>query len=194
MADADKPLESWLRDAIFDNPWDLLQEAFPEDFEADSIPSIIRWKEFRTGAGRIDLLMAYPGRVVVVELKRELIDEGAVAQCLRYVGAVRTEFYLLGDHAGSKISGLVAAPKITDGGRFACIGGNVTYCRIKPAVISMLDDAWPNLQTREREHCYLEDAVEPGQRMQRHRLKLFEAQVLEERAIARERRGFVSHD
>jgi hypothetical protein len=160
---SDRPLESWLRDAIFEHPWDVLRFCFPEDFPHDSVPKIWRWKEFQTSAGRVDVLCAYLGRLVVVEVKRDLADENSVAQCLRYMGSIAWEYF--GRVSWAQISGIVAAPRITNNGLLAMETCDVSFCPLSPAVtVGEYPDFVPPDATNLRLACSLQDIVRPGAR------------------------------
>ena len=59
---SDGPLESWFRDAVEQAPHDLWNRAVVHDDDGVRYTgAILRWTEYHTDAGRIDLLLAVPG-------------------------------------------------------------------------------------------------------------------------------------
>ena len=120
----DLPSEGFLRNLFFDDPWPIVRKLFDPD---DRPETLKRYREFQTAAGSIDLLLVWERSVLVIEFKRESIDEGAVAQCLRYMGAMGAEFGF-----GSNIlRGVVIAPGITRNGQFASQAAGVSYLRAR---------------------------------------------------------------
>jgi hypothetical protein len=120
--------EFWLRDALFDDPHQLCpliqDQCWTNPYPP---PRIHRWREYVTNVGRIDLLLAWPGVVVVVECKKGCASEGAIAQVLRYVGALE------GASEGTVI-GVVAAEGFDNLAVSAARACNVGLVRLSPAV------------------------------------------------------------
>ena len=79
---SDYPRESVIRDAIFDDPIRLLDTLPLANYPSDGC--VWAWREFQVECGRIDVVIAWPKSVVAIEVKREIADEAAVAQVLRY--------------------------------------------------------------------------------------------------------------
>ncbi len=127
---SDRPFESWIRDAIFDDPLQivrLLRVATPAQ--------VTCWREFQVECGRIDVLIAWEDHAVIVEVKRDVADEGAVAQVLRYRGAV--DVHLTYGHS------VVVAPRFTAGARYAALAADVYLITASPMVklAEDMDDA-----------------------------------------------------
>ncbi len=102
-----------MRDLIFDNPWPLIHECY-KDILSEFIPrKVFRYREFQTVAGPCDLLLVWRHGACIVEMKRDVIDEGAVSQCLRYIGAFENQ------NPGIYATGIVCAPSITSGAKYA---------------------------------------------------------------------------
>jgi hypothetical protein len=120
--------EFWLRDALFDDPHQLCpliqDQCWTNPYPP---PRIHRWREYVTNVGRIDLLLAWPGVVVVVECKKGCASEGAIAQVLRYVGALE------GASEGTVI-GVVAAEDFDALACSAARGASVVLVKLVPAV------------------------------------------------------------
>lgn len=125
------PPEAFIEDCLFRDPSLILGHA-----------KIDGWRTYRQfaipGAGVADLVILSHGRISVVEIKRNVIDEGAVAQCLRYMGAMDllqqqgpTNF------RGMAVEGIVCAPRITDGAKFAIRGtcANLHFYSCEPTVM-----------------------------------------------------------
>jgi hypothetical protein len=49
------------------------------------------YREFPIGLWRADLVVIWPGRLLVVEFKRDTADEEAVAQACRYAGSIQAK-------------------------------------------------------------------------------------------------------
>jgi hypothetical protein len=84
------PNEAWWRDGVAKNPAALdTIYRLTIDPRCERYPRRIVMREYRvTNAWRIDLLILWAGSVTIVEFKREIADEAAVAQVLRYMGAL----------------------------------------------------------------------------------------------------------
>ncbi len=111
------PLESEQRDVYFHNPEALL-DLFPSYEMTNGYYRVFR--EYTTGAGRCDLLLVWEGGAAIIEFKRQRADESAVAQCLRYCGAIYAKL-------GFKPESVVAAPEFTDNALSAALGSG-TIC------------------------------------------------------------------
>lgn len=102
-----------MRDMIFNNPWPLIQAFCENRHKPIEIPkNIKRFREFQTKAGLCDLLFVWHRRAVVVEMKRDFVDDSTISQCLRYIGAIEHEHGVFPD-------GIICAPSITANGKFA---------------------------------------------------------------------------
>jgi RecB family endonuclease NucS len=123
------PSEAWLRDAIALDPFGLLEHMHTLYQQRDSYADGVKAStEVHTDAGRIDVLLAWPGHLVIVECKRDRADEGAVAQVLRYAGAM-ARF-----SGPAQIDCVVAAQTFTHGARFAAQAARVVLIEVAPAI------------------------------------------------------------
>jgi hypothetical protein len=100
-----------MRDLVFSDPWPIVRRHCRNlGFE---IPETVhRYREHQTATGPCDLLIAWENNLVVVEMKRDIIDDAAVTQCLRYMGSLGARF-------GGVVSGVVCAPDISNAAKFA---------------------------------------------------------------------------
>jgi hypothetical protein len=125
MAAIEGPSEAWYREAFMKNPellFQMLEEAGVTFYSSDGQ----MWKEYNTPAGRIDLLVALPNVLIVIEFKRDIADESAVAQCLRYMGALES--------VGVETRGVVAASGFTKGALWAASAARLFCISLDPMV------------------------------------------------------------
>ncbi len=128
-----------MRDLVFENPFPFLRPWFPVTGE------ISRWREFETGAGPCDLLFAWEKYLVLVEMKRNIIDENAIGQIMRYRGAILSRYRL-------EAYGILCAPQISKNARlaiFSIIGNDLAehrrpslmYSQFSFSYLAKMDDA-----------------------------------------------------
>jgi hypothetical protein len=98
----------------------------------------LRWnRQVATSAGTADIVIAHEHGFTVVELKAVAIDAQAVAQVLRYMGAIRLQVDAVSE-IGLSIHGIVAAPSLTRDGAFALVaaGEMVQYTQLSLGLIA----------------------------------------------------------
>jgi RecB family endonuclease NucS len=113
-------IESWL----FENP-ELLLQHLGDDLGAFTVSQQVRLPV----AGISDMVYRHRFGISVVELKRDVIDESAVGQVLRYMGVFREMDPLV------RIEGILAAPDVTPNALYAIRAvDNLRFYRIEPKV------------------------------------------------------------
>lgn len=120
------PSEAWMRDVIAFDPWDLLDTALTSAMLGEYGGRWRVWSEFPTPAGRIDLLVAWPAHMAVIEFKREIAEEDAIAQVLRYCGSLESD-------PAVRIHAIVAAPQFSEAALYAADGAGVRVVMLEPA-------------------------------------------------------------
>jgi RecB family endonuclease NucS len=110
-------LECDFEEFLFKNPRLLLQHFDGGDVEL----TVLRQRRLPIGVADMILIegdIKPNGRITVVELKRDTLDEDAVAQTLRYMGAFRS---ICGGAAlcEAQLHGVLAAPSITKRAEYA---------------------------------------------------------------------------
>lgn len=100
---SDGPSEKWMQMQIFEDSEEFVESLLHCGIHLKQNYQV--WSEYDTGLGRADLIFISDRTMVVVELKKELADESAVAQVLRYAGTFELE----------NVSCVVAAPNFTKG-------------------------------------------------------------------------------
>lgn len=97
-------------------------------------------RQYRLPVGVADLVLIHSCGITIVELKREVIDIGAVGQVLRYMGSLKQ--LLESDQRYSRlwieIDGVVAAPQIDEHAVAAlhALASRVHYYQSSPAVMT----------------------------------------------------------
>ena len=118
------PREKAIEAALCANHEPLLESIFGDY----SGPSIVH-RQVQLPCGTADIVLQHSYGLTVVEVKRHLIDDAAIGQCLRYVGALR-RMALVSPYRVC-VTGIVAAPSITHAGRYALrASSSLSYCKI----------------------------------------------------------------
>ena len=136
---SDGPSEKWMQMQIFDNSEEFVESLV--DYGIHLKQNYQVWSEYDTGLGRADLIFVSDRTMVVVELKKELADESAVAQVLRYAGTFQYGF---------KVSCVVAAPNFTKGCVSASTAGGVHLVKLCAQVVSFA--YYPNASIPHEDH------------------------------------------
>lgn len=102
-------LEEWLI-----REWDFLPEFF--GYSINSSEGVR--SQVATEAGRIDILArnVEEKKWLIIELKKDVAQEDALAQTLRYMGAFRSEF---AEQSSWTVRGLIIAPALSHGLMYA---------------------------------------------------------------------------
>jgi hypothetical protein len=130
-----RPLETWYRDTVFNN-LSIIAEAMAETLPVEP-GSMEAQREMSCEAGRIDLFIRYVTRgqqwrnmwdYAIVEFKRDIADESAIAQVLRYCGCLRT-------HLDRWVSAIVCAPGFTKGAVWAASVAEVLLVEMRVNIV-----------------------------------------------------------
>lgn len=133
---SDTPAERWLEDELYGQ--DFATGGIPRLFYAsfpDCGTCTIGWtrQAHIDGAGVADVVAVCRTheRVLVIEIKR-IADEGAVSQCLRYIGAIlaRNSHYACNGQQERQVRGAIVAFSFTTGCDFAAIAAGMQTARV----------------------------------------------------------------
>lgn len=129
MSDRYGPSEAWYRDYFHgEGAWTIVDQLVGNGL-GHRPDSMTTFREYHTVAGPIDLLIAFSRALIVVEFKRDVADESAVAQVLRYQGALVAALVTV------PIFAVVIAPAFTEKALFAASVSDVSMLAARPHIL-----------------------------------------------------------
>lgn len=124
IGDCSDPPEKWFHDAIMSDPLAFLA-GWLSQANIDYVGPAVFNREYETGAGPCDVFGQFGDYYgVIIEVKRGEANEAAVAQTLRYIGALQER------DANRKIFGIVTAPRISRNALLAAKASGITCMQL----------------------------------------------------------------